>query len=645
MADSIANNLSADAASLQLNRHQEKLAGYVRELSSGLRISDAQDDPSGLTIAENLQIHADAFTQASQNVLNARNASTVADGALATVTNILVRIRALAVEASSTITSDSDRTNLQQEIGGLLLEINRISSNTNFNGEALLDGSHAGFQAAQPASFTITANSVLATAGVANATAPSGLLVASAKTITAAQQPVIYFTIKQNVIGSPTAQTVQVNNAAYIQPGTIFSIGGKNVTIQSVNAAAGTVTAIFANNIANGVIANQFVNASLTSAVAAGTHLATLSGAQQPLYAGEILQLGFGSFATNDVVVVQQVMSTNSFIATFNKPQVAGSPVDNINGTFIGPSASPQNFTFSFGGTPTDGAAVGTPAYVIETNSGSFPPPTGANEQIVAVGTVTGGGLNSETIAFPAIPNLFGGNWEVLSGVGLGSTPIVNQRDGTIALNVVNTGASIAVQATFYDTALQQSTTYPFLIAPNASVLIDGVVVNTGDVTAQDVGLTSYIKVQQATAAVTSPNSPALSVLSGSDEGETIALHLPSVSAASLRVSTLTVMGCAANGTDATLASEDTIGQCDFALSEVLQIRAQLGGSIIRLSMDAVNDDQAKVALIASESSIRDAHTGEAQTGFMREDTEVQIGLSVLQQANQLPEQVLKLFR
>ena len=162
---SIANNLLANNVQLNLNRNQESLKNIVTQLSSGLRINTAADDPSGLAIATNLQTQVDGFNQAVQNVQNANNAAQVAEGALQTTTDILQRIRSLAVEAASDINSNSDRQNLQVEVSQLLLEVNRISQNTNFNGQALLDGSHSGFQARQQAFLNITANTALATNG------------------------------------------------------------------------------------------------------------------------------------------------------------------------------------------------------------------------------------------------------------------------------------------------------------------------------------------------------------------------------------------------------------------------------------------------------------------------------------------------
>ena len=159
---SIANNLLANTASLNLNRNQSALQSAVTKLSSGLRINTSADDPSGLAIAESLQAQVNGFDQAVRNVQDATNAATVAEGALQTTTDILQRIRTLSVQGASDITSVSDKANLQAEVQQLLLEVNRISQNTSFNGQQLLDGSHAGFQQQVNAAAIITANSNLA---------------------------------------------------------------------------------------------------------------------------------------------------------------------------------------------------------------------------------------------------------------------------------------------------------------------------------------------------------------------------------------------------------------------------------------------------------------------------------------------------
>ncbi len=113
----------------------------VRALATGLRVQSAADDPSGLAISENLIAQISGTQHAIQNVQTAQNALTVADGALQTVQLILQRIRSLTVQARSDINSEGQLQNIQTEIDQLLVEINSVAQNTNFNGRSLLDGS------------------------------------------------------------------------------------------------------------------------------------------------------------------------------------------------------------------------------------------------------------------------------------------------------------------------------------------------------------------------------------------------------------------------------------------------------------------------------------------------------------------------
>ncbi len=185
MSISLVNNLLANTVNLNLSKNQESLQSDVTKLSSGLRINTAADDPSGLAIAEQLQSQVNGFDQAVSNVQDATNAATVADGALQTTTDILQRIRSLAVEASSDTNTTADKANLQTEVTQLLQEVNTIAENTNFNGSSLLDGSHAGFQPAVNAFVSITSNAALAAACTSTTTYTTaagyntGLLVAS----------------------------------------------------------------------------------------------------------------------------------------------------------------------------------------------------------------------------------------------------------------------------------------------------------------------------------------------------------------------------------------------------------------------------------------------------------------------------------
>ena len=132
--------LAGNAVSASL-KTQNELQTLTKRLSSGLRVNSASDDPSGLAIAESLASKVSGLDEGSRQIQTANNALTVADGAMATINEILKRMRGLVVQARSGLQSTADTGNIQAELSQLRLEIDRIAQNTSFNGRALLDGS------------------------------------------------------------------------------------------------------------------------------------------------------------------------------------------------------------------------------------------------------------------------------------------------------------------------------------------------------------------------------------------------------------------------------------------------------------------------------------------------------------------------
>ena len=132
--------IGADDVMLNLDRNQRAFEKTVTQLSSGLRINNAADDPSGNAIATNLTSKVGGLQQAVNNVQNGVNALNVANGALKAVQDILIRVNNLLIEANSDINSTADLQDIQSEIDSLLQEINTIGEKTNFNGLNLLDG-------------------------------------------------------------------------------------------------------------------------------------------------------------------------------------------------------------------------------------------------------------------------------------------------------------------------------------------------------------------------------------------------------------------------------------------------------------------------------------------------------------------------
>lgn len=117
------------------------LAKSLERLSSGLRINRAGDDAAGLAISENLRSQIRGMDQAVRNVNDGISLVQTAEGTIATYTEIVQRIRVLAVQAASDVMSDDNRASIQQEIDQQLLELSRIGKVVDFNNLKLFDGS------------------------------------------------------------------------------------------------------------------------------------------------------------------------------------------------------------------------------------------------------------------------------------------------------------------------------------------------------------------------------------------------------------------------------------------------------------------------------------------------------------------------
>ena len=140
MAISIQTNVSSLDAQRNLQNTQSTLESSLAKLSSGYRITSASDDAAGLGISENLQAQIRSVNQAQRNAYDGVSVTQTAEGALNESSNILIRMRELAMQSSSDGVSDTERGYIQTEFDNLRSEIGRIASTTEFNNQKLLDG-------------------------------------------------------------------------------------------------------------------------------------------------------------------------------------------------------------------------------------------------------------------------------------------------------------------------------------------------------------------------------------------------------------------------------------------------------------------------------------------------------------------------
>jgi flagellin len=198
----IYNNVDAQVAHRALQQTNDSMSKAMERLSSGLRINRAADDAAGLAVSEVMRSQIRGQTVASQNAQDGVSLVQVADGAMGTAVDMLQRLRDLAVQASNGTLTDAQRGNLDKEAQNILAEVNKVGTDTDFNGIKILSGSVAasavtlqvGADASQSVAFTIATVSTsdlgisgIAVSSQASASAAIASIDAAINTLTTAR--------------------------------------------------------------------------------------------------------------------------------------------------------------------------------------------------------------------------------------------------------------------------------------------------------------------------------------------------------------------------------------------------------------------------------------------------------------------------
>ena len=290
MALTINTNVASLNAQRNLGTSQSHLNKSMQRLSSGLRINSAKDDAAGLAISDRMTAQIRGLNQAARNANDGISLAQTAEGALQESTNILQRIRELAVQSANDTNSASDRSSLNDEVTQLKAELDRIAQTTAFNGKSVIDGTmtDATFQVGanagtnQTITFSIDsaraadlgADAVTTTASVAAATVTTGSISAVADTAGAAGNN-ITITVVQSSITTAAVVTVSGNDIT--------------VTGDLSHTSNDTGTEIAALITANTVAADLVTMSSTTAASAAGA-LTFTGGADQTLTGTRIVE-------------------------------------------------------------------------------------------------------------------------------------------------------------------------------------------------------------------------------------------------------------------------------------------------------------------------------------------------------------------
>ncbi|MBL8225482.1 MAG: flagellin [Chromatiales bacterium] len=249
MPSVINTNVLSLNAQRNLSKSDSSLATSLQRLSSGLRINSAKDDAAGLAIANRFTTQIRGLNQAVRNANDGISLAQTAESALDELSNNLQRIRELAVQSANSTNSASDRAALDQEVQQRIAEINRIASQTAFNGQKVLDGSFGTAQFQVGANVGETINVNLTTGVRADqlgqiATQTGSAVSANALTdgsVTIAVGSGSAVAIRASTAGTQAGQTA---DSAYAKVQAINGAGVSGLTATASNVTSGTFATV-----------------------------------------------------------------------------------------------------------------------------------------------------------------------------------------------------------------------------------------------------------------------------------------------------------------------------------------------------------------------------------------------------------------
>ncbi|MDB5961978.1 MAG: flagellin domain protein [Massilia sp.] len=604
MASMINTNISSLNAQRNLTTSQSGLATSLQRLSTGLRINSAKDDAAGMSISSRMTSQINGMNVAARNANDGISLAQTAEGGLNSATDLLQRMRDLAVQSANGSNSDTDRASIQSEVGQLKDEIDRVAKSTSFNGLNLLDGSFTAqsFQVGANA----TSNDRIQIDKIANLTTAAlgtGLSGASSLTsgnvsggLTAGD-----LTLNGTQVGASAAggQAGQTSGSAYAVAQAINAVAGQSGVTATANAtvANSIKTTATAPNAAADVAANTFsINGVAIGAISAGV-VANLT-ANPPVAGGPSAVIAQGANTAEAINKVSDQTGVRATVDDTGKVMLQSLKGDNITVKMIDPAADTAamtavtnntGLTASVAGTVTTATAPTVGAYA----AGAFKINGVDVGAIATSGTAQGQGANAA-----AAINLLSGK--------TGVTATANSITGAVSLTAAD-GRDINIQ-------------------------------NGTGTSASAIGITATV----ATSTVTLSSSNANGIVVGGKADKNAGLKAyEGLKAADTKStnSVSTVDVSTASGAQAALST------IDAALSSVNSSKAALGAYQNRFSAVVSNLQATSENLSASRSRIQDADFASETASLTRGQILQQAGTAMLAQANSLPNGVLSLLR
>jgi flagellin len=298
MASVINTNVMSLNAQRNLAKSGQALATSMQRLSSGLRINSAKDDAAGLAITDRMTSQIRGLNQAVRNANDGISLAQTAEGSMQESSNILQRMRELAIQSANDSNSDSDRANIQKEVVQLQNEINRISEQTSFNGKNILDGS---FSSAKFQVGAFADQSISVSIGSTSGATMGAQVMASSKTLDHVGTASSALTTATTITNGVAADTLTVSGG----------LGNDTVTVAQHMSAKQIASAINDKSGTTGVTATA-TNSVDISAVAVGTVQFTLSSEQSQSVTGSAASISAVITDANDLTALRDAINAES---------------------------------------------------------------------------------------------------------------------------------------------------------------------------------------------------------------------------------------------------------------------------------------------------------------------------------------------
>ena len=633
MALNIISNFAANVAHRNLTMSDAAATSSLAKLSSGQRVVSAKDDAASLAIGSRLRAEVVAMRTASVNAGQAGSMLQIADGALATVSDMLVRMKELSVQASSGQFSSVERGVLDSEFQALLSEITRISDDPEFNGTQLIAGGAStvtnqflsdftkagnGFsieidpaKVADNSAFRLSFDTVTAVAQVDDVTIAigGGVLAGEVFTIKVVDNAAgETFTANYTVLAD--AETAETIEAALIAA--VNNIVG--VTVTASNGGAGVVS-LTADTAGNGFTTT-------TSETSAAGSLALANGTANTI-GGEFLTLT--DLNTADEVTADVISLIDAVVATKG---------DNLSG-----SETAKVLFDSLGVTVTLDANFDRKTDHITTGTVTD---AGANFTAETVVNDTDGGITNDVLT---------------ALLALGST-VYDSDTGILTLTATDSGADLTLGATGIRLGVDggaagavSAVTADLVSA--TSQTIEVYIETANGINTQIAQITAATVVSTATSTVTidlgdlvfgsdvaagsSTQSFTFKVGTGNETYDNLTFSVNASSAAAL--------GLTSTAITTTALAESASTAVSTAIDTLNQTRSDIGAAQNRLTFASNNLATAIENAEAARSNLLDLDVASEISIFTSKQILVQTGVAMLAQANQMPQNLLRLFQ